>query len=757
MSLEVIDRAPEARCYHCGSTDIRSVCHHCWRPMCAEHGSAGTRERAAGWPAGAASDPGAPADDELAAPDAKPASWEFAGLKLPPIRAVVHHCDDHDHTVGRLSAGITAAGSLLGRLQTPAHELPPLPVFPDVNTASIVERLTGEVQLTDAGYVSTPQSAEGEIVIGMTHPQARWQETMNRYRKRHQLPPGYPVRFAAGVAMLRGKAGLVFDAGQGAVLPDGLGLVFHGDVDGHDLFGTKRGRPQGECELSARYRLQSARAPQDIPLWIVPSLGATSGKRVLMIDLHWNMPEVDGTRPELNQFELIDFQVPHQWGNLLDSSPPGAASSAPAPGQPRIVRWRQHRPAAGDQPDRSGSGSAARSMTLKLEFENPILDQPRLSGSLRATFDRTLSGVTGIDFYLPGGGPVRHLDVKPRTEISVRFDISLSTLRYQERRAVPDDSNPTGEDSFRLEHDVFKGVMPDYRTVIELTNAISADGYYVKTVVEDHPNHDSSERTFKRGWDITGRWYEGVFPINFFISLHGTEPEDSRAGAALGLTVAQVSVDGTFPNAEMKKKIEDKWDGLHARVSGLLAARTVPLGDPGPGVTYELTATTPRPEIASYSSPPPALPPPPVLPPAAGERIAPPATWPIAPGPRENFVPGEVIGRREVAMPGDVAGLAAELQRQRKDLRLLLGDAGIGERTCQEAIADVRAEQRYLEQPDALLAGPRDDRTEAEVADLLRQRKGFRGQLIARQLSESFYCDEVADISAELKDLGWLQ
>ena len=57
--------------------------------------------------------------------------------------------------------------------------------------------------------------------------------------------------------------------------------------------------------------------------------------------------------------------------------------------------------------------------------------------------------------------------------------------------------------------------MPDYRTVIDLTNAISADGYYVETVVETHPHHDFRARIFKRRWDITGRWYEGVFPINF--------------------------------------------------------------------------------------------------------------------------------------------------------------------------------------------------------------------------------------------------
>jgi hypothetical protein len=784
MSLEVVDRAPEVRCYRCGSTDIRSVCHHCSRPMCARHGSVPVRERAPGSPGGAdgtgaVSEPGAYGDEEPADPEgtegtegteARPASREFAGLKLLPIREAVHHCQDHYHTVGRLGAGITAASGVLRRRQTPASELPPLPVFPDVNTVSVVERLTGEVRLTDAGYVSTPRQIGGEIVIGMTHAQARWQETMGRYRKRHQLPEGYPVRFAAGFALLRGKAGLAFDAGQEAILPDGLGLVFRGDVHGHDLFDAKRGRPQGEWELTARYGLQPARVPRDIPLWIVPSLGATSDKRVLMIDLYWNMPEVDGNRAELNQFELIEFRVPHQWGNLQDARPSGAASSAPVPGQPRIVRWRQHRPAAGDRPSRSGRAAAPRSMTLKMEFERPIMDQPRLSGALRATFNRTLSGVTGMSFYLPGGGPVKHLDVRPRTEISVGFDISLSTLRYQERRAVPDDSKAAGEDRLRPRSDEFSGVMPDYRTVIELTNAISADGYYVKTVVEDHPNRDPRDRTFKRGWDITGRWYEGVFPINFIISLRGTEPEDGVAGPALGRTVAEVSVDGTFPNAEMKKKIEDKWDGLHARVTELLAARAVRIGDPGPGVIHGLphgpqgiTAPgSPAPGSLAPGSPAPAIPSPSVPPTAIGRPVAPSSAWPGAPEPDEDpgetVVPGVVIGRREAAALGGEAGLPAELQRQRKDLRLLFAEAGlIGERTCQEAIADIRAELRYLEQPGALLAGPRDHRTEAEVAGLLRQRKGLRGKLIAGQLSEPFYDDEVADISAELKDLGWLQ
>lgn len=758
MFLKVIDHAPEARCYECGSADIHSVCHHCSRPMCARHESVAVRERAArpsgapgatGVPAGsgASGGTGAPAD-ELDGPGTRPVSREFAGLKLLPIRAAVHHCQDHDHFVGPLTAGMKRISNAMGGSPTPVGDLPPLPVFPDVNAVSVVERLTGDVQLTDAGYVSTLRHVEGEIAIGMTHPQARWQETMSRYRKRHQLPEDYPVTFSAGYAMLGGQAGLAFDAGQDAVLQDGLGLAFRGGAGGHDLFDAKRGRPQGEWEFSARYKLQPDRAPQDIPLWIVPSLGATSGKRVLMIDLHWNMPEVDGNRVELNQFELIEFLVPHQWGNLKSSSPPGAASGAPAPGKPRIIRWRQYRPVADH---RSGPAAAPQSMTLKLEFEKPILDQPRLSGSLRATFDRTLSGVTRIDFYLPGGGPVKYLDVKPRTEISVRFDISLSALRYQERRTVPDDSQASGEDESRRMPDEFSGVVPDHHTVAELTNAISADGYYVKTVVEDHPNPNLLDRTIKRRWDITGRWYEGVFPINFIISLHGIEPQASVVGQVIGRTAVRVTVDGTFPNAEMRRKIEDKWDGLHARVTELLAARAVHLNDTGPNVTTH-GLVTPRPQGITASA---------EQPQAISASGAPSPTRPGVPGhwenPAANLVAGEVIDRQEVTVARDQAGLTAELQRQRGNLRLLLGESDIGQRTCREAIADLKAELRYLEQREALMAGPPDRQTEAEVADLLRQRRGLRGKLIAGSMEEDFYRDEVADINAELEKFGWSQ
>jgi hypothetical protein len=219
-----------------------------------------------------------------------------------------------------------------------------------------------------------------------------------------------------------------------------------------------------------------------------------------------------------------------------------------------------------------------------------------------------------------------------------------------------------------------------------------------------------------------------------------------------------------FPNAEMKKRIEDKWDGLHARVTGLLRGLALHSGDAGAEVIHGPVVPNPR-EIASSPAPAPAVPPsvtvvtfpspPPSQPSGSPER---PSTPEPGESYRGNVVPGQLVNDSPSPVPVEQAGWREQLQGQLRELRRLFGDQGlIGERTCREATADVRAELRYLQEPGALLAEPGDPERDEEAADLLRQRTALRGRLIARQLAEDFYRDLVADINTELTDLGWSQ
>ncbi len=576
MPYVIEEHAPRVRCYRCGSPDIFSLCHHCAKPMCKEHSPA--------------------AFDTTG----KPVSREFGDLELTHHQQGVYHCDEHAHVVkGRLTsliwvgAGLAvvgvivaflslvpglvlllAAGATAGlayradkiREEAARASRPPLPLIPQLDSVSVVETLRGEVRLGDDGYTSTAGLVSGQIDLGMTLAKAG-RDRLARYRDKYRLADGEPVEFSAGFGVIQGEVGLTFPAGhEEIILPGGTCLSFRGNPDGHPLFGSVPGRPEGEWRFGLRYDLMAARAPESIPLWIVPSMVPASDQRTLEIDLHWELLGEQGREFGLERFDLIELRVPPEWGDVESTSPGDALTSRPRHGEPRSIQWKQL-PPRGDKDE-----THRMSRTLTVRFEHQIMDRPSLKGSLRATFSGTLSGLTGIGFYLPGGGQVKPPpEIKSKTEVSVDFSISLGSVRYQDDRFVPDQGNV--DDVRRSEVDEFQGVLPDYRTVVELTNAISREGYYVKRVIENPPSGGRRAGVVNRVWDIAGRWYEGVFPIDFHMTLTGEEEYQGSIRANAGNTVARISVQGTYANPKMKGQIEGKWDELHRIVKKMLQDR----------------------------------------------------------------------------------------------------------------------------------------------------------------------------------------
>jgi hypothetical protein len=602
MPEALVERAPQVHCYKCGSHRIFSVCHHCQKPMCQEHSPLAYRE-AVRAPSGST--------DE----GARPTSREFAGLKLGRTREAVYHCEEHAHVV---------RGGLIGliqRLLAPASaSRPPLPLVPHVNTVDILERLSGNVRLENGKYTSTVEAVAGQLKVNMSANDGRVR--LQLYRKKYRLPESHPVKFAAGFVMLDGEAGLEFLPGQQAVLTDRTGVSLGGDsADGHDLFPADPARTQGEWTLGVGYELQDDRAPKDIPLWIVPSLVPASDRRTLEIDLHWNRLGAEGRQLDIQLFDRIELEVPSDWGNVEGVSP-GRVETSRSGGR-RVIKWQRLKPRDDDSRTPAQGGN---SRTLTIRFERPITEEFEqtgvgtgdstlpgdgdnkkkltLSGTLETTFGGTLSGLTGVGLYLPGGGHGPQPEIKPQTTVTVTFDVSLRTLRYQDDRVIPDENNAGDREKARNRVVPFQGVVADYRTVTELTNAISADGYYVKSVVEHPPYRDDGRpNVVNRVWDITGRRYDGIFPIDFDINLRGDEVGQGTSSTFSGKTVAQVTVKGSYAkgttveseNAEdangartnsegsgaeeenfgndLLKQIEDTWRRLHDKVTQILANR----------------------------------------------------------------------------------------------------------------------------------------------------------------------------------------
>ncbi len=299
----------------------------------------------------------------------EPVSRELAGLELEDDQEAVYHCEDHVHVVRRariiyLRAGaavapvalillivlpvavwLPLAGVAIGAGAVAAERVrrkwahaarasrPPLPLIPQLDAVSVVETLHGEVHLGDDGYTSTAGQVTGRMDLGMTLAK-NGRDRLRRYRVKYRAD-GQPVRFSAGYALIEGEVGLAFSAkNRELIRPGGTSLAFAGNPDGHPLFGAVDGRPEGEWRFGFSYDLLEARAPESIPLWIVPSLVPASDQRTLEIDLHWELLGEEGRESRLERFDLIELRVPPEWGNVESVLPGDALTSRPRRGEP---------------------------------------------------------------------------------------------------------------------------------------------------------------------------------------------------------------------------------------------------------------------------------------------------------------------------------------------------------------------------------------------------------------------------------------
>jgi hypothetical protein len=554
--------------------------------------------------------------------DGKPVSREFSGLGLADDQAAAFHCEEHDHVVkgslmkfviagaavavvgiivaiSSLVAGLVLilAGGAVAVLCYRAHQRrmaeardarPAFPVVPALDSASVRETLHGQIRLADNGdYTSPPNPVSGEVEVAMTLTRSD-RERLEDYRHSYGVAAGEPVDFSAGFAVLDGEQGLTLavreDSGAGR-LPGDCGLWFHGNSSRHPLFGPDGGGSAEQWTARFPYALQVARKPRNIPIWLVPSLVPASDQRTLEIDVRWVKLGEDRDQLSLSRFEQIELIVPKEWGNVERVTPNDALISDPDEEIYRTITWKQLGP---DEPD-------GQNLTLAIRFEEQIKLVDALQGQVQAFFGGTLSGVKGIRFYQPqGAGWQKPPTVTVETEIRADFELSLNSIRYQDERVVPDhnkditdpreahalddEATPDREVAgdgrvYRPEVEEFPGVIPDYRTVIELTNDMSKSGYYIKRVTENQPGGSGRANLVNRVWDIVGRLYNGVFPVDFHITLAGEEEYQGGVWAHAGDTSARISVRGSYVDEGMERKIEGVWSRLREQVEAKMSRR----------------------------------------------------------------------------------------------------------------------------------------------------------------------------------------
>ncbi len=201
-----------------------------------------------------------------------------------------------------------------------------------------------------------------------------------------------------------------------------------------------------------------------------------------------------------------------------------------------------------------------RQRIFSISFEDTVEESDFILGKLEVIFKGALSGIEGIDLFNPLGNRREVKTVDISTKLIIDFELSLANLRYQDFRVVPDLN--VKEDKDKLEPLTFPGWIPDYNTVITLTNEISENDYYIKRIIENPPRTGEQANRVNRYWDIAGRKYDGVYPIDFHLVLSGETVKREEFRTPLGITKVSLTVRGTYANEEMKNKIEQSWERL---------------------------------------------------------------------------------------------------------------------------------------------------------------------------------------------------
>lgn len=575
MRTEWEPRAPSAHCYHCGSMDIVAVCHHCGRPMCAADSVVSEVERR---------------------------STEFSDLDLDNVKA--WHCHDHDHTVdGGLRwlvvAGCvdTVAGAIclpfarwLGvafvvvgvaavvfaywtgrrRRDRAVHGRPQFPLVPVIESVGITESVRTEIRLdADGEYRTSTQPATGRLKVDMQISKAD-RRRLARYREKYRLAETEPVAFSAGFLLLRGAVGIEFDNLRVPVPV----IALQGMVADFPFLTSDGGRSR-RYQVDLTHHLRRGSEVRSVPLWLTPSLVSESDQRTLELDVQWDDFGHEDQPLEIDHITEFRLVVPVGWGNVrrIDlgrgvQTSQQSYGREPDPDDPeefvRLIRMTGIR--------LPRSTMKARRLRLFIQFEDRIETSDSIRGSLNILFRRAVSGVSAVEVHHPLGGR-RRWESNGIDDVNTRlladFSLSLAKVCYQDTHVVPD-PRCTNEDSDKHGTYELPNVIPDYNTVATLTDALSASEYYVKRVVENPSSAGPGTDVVSRYWDIAGRYYECVFPVEFRIVLIGEERRAGTHEALGGTTKVRITVRGVYANPEMKKLIESVWDQLHQQTLDVL-------------------------------------------------------------------------------------------------------------------------------------------------------------------------------------------
>lgn len=612
MNVEIIGQAPRTRCYVCGDIRISTICHHCGRSICSTHGPTLI-----------------PEGKYIENPE-----FTELGLSQTPVGEVGAHCEDCMHyvrsfkwmiyggviitSIGLLTlfAGETAIGILailagvgLGWGGWSLHQKwyrqviidnrPSLPIIGKVQSVTVSESIRGQITLEGNGnYTTAMEQPSGKMTISFQLT-PRDRERLEMYRRKFALALEDDIPFHAGFAVPQGAVDLHFDDENVSIPTQVNTIEFKGNTTDQPFLSSNGTGRDNHWNIRHTYSFSlNDSQTTGLPIQIVPTLVREGDEWAIELIVQVN-PKADKsslltTQPRVEELTLY---APKTLDKVERTLPPAIVGSEQQENEHgetinmHAIVWKDVEVNEGER--------NAYYRGFYIRFKNKLTPSTKLNGRLRIRFDGTLSGLDDIAFFYPLGNKRDKKDTAlPQrfTFVDIRFDLHLGSLRFQEIASV--------EAQFERQ-----GVIPDYRVLTALTNAISEQNIYIKRIVENPPRTNKVDaHIINRYWDVAGRFYDGVYPIDFHLVLTGEERLGSETGSYSGKTRFDITGQGTVTNEEMSDKVHYLRDQLTAIIDDTLdqlpdmLIETPSIMDEGSAIAYDTEAVADTP-VASMTMP----------------------------------------------------------------------------------------------------------------------------------------------------------
>lgn len=178
--------------------------------------------------------------------------------------------------------------------------------------------------------------------------------------------------------------------------------------------------------------------------------------------------------------------------------------------------------------------------TFHVLFNEPVEPSMKFCGRLKLLLSGNMSGLQGFGFFYPTGNerPSDECKVYAHTEIIIDFDLVLQKANL---------SRPYSNALKPIE----TGLIPNHTNINRLVSELSRNGAYIQRIIENPPyTNIANAKVYNRYWDIAGRYYLGMFSVDFHMLITGHERLEDRDSSQIGISTFDINIQATIIDDE---------------------------------------------------------------------------------------------------------------------------------------------------------------------------------------------------------------